>query len=66
MSSAFTVAEEGLSHLGLAAVDGDDLEVLVGGLGMGYTAVAALAVARVCTTTSLRSSGATNSAYNAQ
>ena len=47
MSSAFTVAEEELSHLGLAAVDGDDLDVLVGGLGLGYTAVAALADARV-------------------
>ncbi|MGY1551409.1 spermidine synthase [Microbacterium sp. A588] len=42
MSSLFTVAEEELANLGLAAVEGDDLSVLVGGLGLGYTAVAAL------------------------
>ena len=47
MSSLFTVAEEELSHLGLAAVAGEDLSVLVGGLGLGYTAVAALRDARV-------------------
>jgi spermidine synthase len=47
MSSLFTVAEEELADLGLAAVDGDDLSVLVGGLGLGYTAVAALRDARV-------------------
>lgn len=47
MSSLFTVAEEELATLGLAAVTGTDLDVLVGGLGLGYTAVAALAVARV-------------------
>jgi len=43
MSSLFTVAEEELATLGLAAVTGTDLDVLVGGLGLGYTAVAALA-----------------------
>jgi len=43
MSSLFTVAEEELATLGLAAVTGTDLHVLVGGLGLGYTAVAALA-----------------------
>ena len=43
MSSLFTVAEEELATLGLAAVIGTDLDVLVGGLGLGYTAVAALA-----------------------
>ena len=43
MSSLFTVAEEELATLGLAAVIGMDLDVLVGGLGLGYTAVAALA-----------------------
>ena len=43
MSSLFTEAEEQLAHLGLAAATGDDLAVLVGGLGLGYTAVAALA-----------------------
>ena len=34
MSSLFTVAEEELSNLGLAAVGGDGLSVLVGGLGL--------------------------------
>jgi spermidine synthase len=47
MSSLFTVAEIELARLGLAAVDGDDLDVLVGGLGLGYTAVAALEDERV-------------------
>ncbi|WP_407358842.1 spermidine synthase [Microbacterium sp. LTA6] len=47
MSSLFTVAEEELANLGLAAVAGDDLSVLVGGLGLGYTAVAALRDDRV-------------------
>ena len=42
MSSLFTEAEEQLAHLGLAPLDGSDLAVLVGGLGLGYTAVAAL------------------------
>lgn len=43
MSSLFTEAEEQLAHLGLAATTGRDASVLVGGLGLGYTAVAALA-----------------------
>lgn len=47
MSSLFVVAEEQLAHLGLAAAKGDALDVVVGGLGLGYTAVAALADARV-------------------
>jgi len=47
MSSLFTVAEVELSRLGLAAHPGTDLDVLVGGLGLGYTAVAALDDARV-------------------
>jgi spermidine synthase len=47
MSSLFTVAEIALSDLGLAAVSGDNLRVVVGGLGLGYTAVAALADFRV-------------------
>lgn len=50
MSSLFTVAEEQLSRWGLAAVDaalGDGLDIAVGGLGLGYTAVAALECARV-------------------
>jgi spermidine synthase len=47
MSSLFTVAEIELSRLGLAAHDGSGLDVLVGGLGLGYTAVAALEDPRV-------------------
>jgi len=42
MSSMFVEAEEALSTLGLAAVQGDKLSVAVGGLGLGYTAVEAL------------------------
>lgn len=47
MSSLFTEAEEQLAHLGLAAAEGDELAVLVGGLGLGYTAIAALSHASV-------------------
>jgi len=47
MSSLFTVAEEELATLGLAATHGTNLTVLVGGLGLGYTAVTALRDARV-------------------
>ena len=46
MSSLFVVAEEELARLGLAAHD-NPRDVMVGGLGLGYTAVAALADARV-------------------
>jgi spermidine synthase len=42
MSSLFTVAEEELARLGLAAAPDEPLDVLVGGLGLGYTAAAAL------------------------
>ena len=42
MSSLFTVAEIELARLGLARLDGSDLDVAVGGLGLGYTARAAL------------------------
>jgi spermidine synthase len=42
MSSLFTHAEEQLAHLGLAPLEGQHLAVLVGGLGLGYTAQAAL------------------------
>lgn len=47
MSSLFTVAEVALADLTLAAVTGDDLDVVVGGLGLGYTAHAALRDPRV-------------------
>ena len=42
MSSLFTVAEIELARLGLAQVPGSDLDVVVGGLGLGYTARAVL------------------------
>jgi spermidine synthase len=42
MSSAFTVAEIELARLGLAALARADLDVVVGGLGLGYTALAVL------------------------
>jgi len=47
MSSLFHDVEEALADLGLAAVEGEGLQVVVGGLGLGYTAVAALRDARV-------------------
>jgi spermidine synthase len=47
MSSLFTLAEEELARLGLDAAAGTALNVLVGGLGLGYTAVTALDDARV-------------------
>jgi spermidine synthase len=47
MSTYFTVAEIELAHLALAAIDGRDLDVLVGGLGLGYTAQAVLSHDRV-------------------
>lgn len=47
MSSLFTVGEVELANLGLAALDGDDLDVVVGGLGLGYTAGAVLDDQRV-------------------
>jgi spermidine synthase len=49
MSSLFTVAEIELARLGLAACRGGDLRVAVGGLGLGYTARAALEDERVAT-----------------
>ncbi len=42
MSSLFHEVEVALSHLGLGELEGADWEVVVGGLGLGYTAVAAL------------------------
>src|SRR5688572_23015845 len=47
MSSLFTVAERALADLGLAMVDGAGLDVLVGGLGLGYTAANVLLDERV-------------------
>jgi spermidine synthase len=49
MSSMFHEVEEALSRLGLGALDGRDWDVVVGGLGLGYTAVAALAFPEVRT-----------------
>jgi spermidine synthase len=42
MSSLFTVSEVALARLGLAARSGERLDVVVGGLGLGYTARAVL------------------------
>ena len=47
MSSLFTVAEIELARLGLAEVAGDELDVIVGGLGLGYTARTVLEDPRV-------------------
>lgn len=38
MSSLFTASEEALARLGLAALAGNGLDVVVGGLGLGFTA----------------------------
>lgn len=42
MSSLFTASEIALARLGLAALSGPALDVVVGGLGLGYTAQAVL------------------------
>lgn len=47
MSSLFTTGERALATLGLAATTKADLNVVVGGLGLGYTAAAALDDPRV-------------------
>jgi spermidine synthase len=47
MSSLFTVAEIALARLGLARLDREPLTVVVGGLGLGYTAEAVLEDPRV-------------------
>ena len=47
MSSLFTVAEVALAKLALAELPGTNLDVVVGGLGLGYTARAVLEDPRV-------------------
>ena len=47
MSSLITVGEEAVSTLGLAATSNSPLDVVVGGLGLGFTARAALNDLRV-------------------
>jgi spermidine synthase len=47
MSSLFTAAEVELARLALAELPGPELDVVVGGLGLGYTAVTALQDPRV-------------------
>jgi spermidine synthase len=42
MSSLFHEVEEALARLGLGELEGEQWDVVVGGLGLGYTAVAAL------------------------
>jgi spermidine synthase len=42
MSSLFHAVEEALAHRGLGELKGESWDVVVGGLGLGYTAVAAL------------------------
>jgi len=42
MSSLFPEAEIQLANIGLGELDGDSWDVVVGGLGLGYTAAAAL------------------------
>lgn len=51
MSSLFTVAEKELARLGLERTPGTALDVLVGGLGLGYTAQEVLRCDRVRTLT---------------
>lgn len=47
MSSLFTTGETALARLGLAELTGTDLDLVVGGLGLGYTAARALEDRRV-------------------
>ena len=47
MSSLFTASEIALARLGLAALAGTSLDVVVGGLGLGYTAQAVLGHAQL-------------------
>jgi len=47
MTSLFHEAERQLARRGLAATDGTSLDIAIGGLGLGYTAAAALEDPRV-------------------
>lgn len=47
MSDLFTASEIALSDLGLGELDGTGLDIVVGGLGLGFTAQAALAYEKV-------------------
>jgi len=47
MSNLFTASEIALSKLALEKLEGDELNIVVGGLGMGYTAAAMLEDKRV-------------------
>jgi len=49
MSSLFPDAEIQLAKIGLAALESDTLDIVVGGLGLGYTAAAVLEDSRVRT-----------------
>lgn len=42
MSSLFTASEIALAHLGIAEIGLEELDIVVGGLGLGYTASAVL------------------------
>ncbi|WP_099038148.1 spermidine synthase [Mycobacterium neglectum] len=58
MTSLFTAAERELARLGLARTPGADLDVAIGGLGLGYTAREALECARIRTLTVIEYSDA--------
>ncbi len=51
MTSMFHAVEDAVANLGLAELAGSDWDVIVGGLGLGYTALAALDHAKVRTLT---------------